>query len=442
MKRLLIAAGVLAMFVAVFLIRTWGISDHFWMLEDQRRDWEIALGPFTSLPLVGSPTHVHGYTIGPAFYWILWVIRVTVGPFFDNLPHAGGIAQAFLETAADILLMLAVWRRTRSPWPALVGFVLIASSPFDLSLSALVWNPTMGATLVKVSLAMVLFEWHRRSDWLLALTAAMAWAAVHVYTGAIFAAAATLPLLAFATDRRTLLRRTAIVVGVVALLQIPYAVYRYKNRNAPVMAAVTGGVEQILRGEAKADVVASARGYVESVGSFQTIEGWTLPAALLILGAAGLAIRYRRDPALVWILLVPQLLAIVGFALFLGALDSYYYLPLLAISVLTVAIGLLPTTRAGTITGLVTLLGVAAMVPSRIAHSHQFEMPEYKVLVAASRMLCDLHRPLRAIRVSFDLPPTANPGFPYFAMGCLSDRNSPLVATINRDGTITYNQQP
>jgi hypothetical protein len=30
------------------------------------------LGPFTDLPLVGPPTHFRGFTIGPAFYWILW----------------------------------------------------------------------------------------------------------------------------------------------------------------------------------------------------------------------------------------------------------------------------------------------------------------------------------------------------------------------------------
>jgi len=68
------------------------------MLADQIRDWSIALEPFWRLPLVGSPTHVHGYTIGPAFYWILWAIRVVIGPFFENLPHAGGIGQAALAT--------------------------------------------------------------------------------------------------------------------------------------------------------------------------------------------------------------------------------------------------------------------------------------------------------------------------------------------------------
>ena len=81
-------------FAATLAMRVDGITQHFWLLGDQIRDWAIALRPFSELPLVGPPTHVGGYTIGPAFYWILWLLRVLFGPWFDNLPHAGGIGQA------------------------------------------------------------------------------------------------------------------------------------------------------------------------------------------------------------------------------------------------------------------------------------------------------------------------------------------------------------
>ena len=96
-------------FALTLFIRVRGTTTHFWMLWDQIRDWGIALGPFTNLPLVGPPTHFRGFTIGPAFYWILWGIRVTVGPCFENLPHAGGIGQAILQSAADALLLAAVY---------------------------------------------------------------------------------------------------------------------------------------------------------------------------------------------------------------------------------------------------------------------------------------------------------------------------------------------
>lgn len=426
--------------LAAFVIRIWGIGDHFWMSEDQRRDWEVALGPLTSLPLVGSPTHVHGYTIGPAFYWILWVIRVAIGGFFDNLPHAGGIGQAFLESAADALLMVALWRRTGSIWIALAAGILWMSAPFDLALAPLVWNPTMGATLIKFTLALMLLDWHRRSLVTLAATAAIAWAAVHVYTGAVFATLAALMAMVFATDRWTFLRRTAVVLGVLVLLQVPYLLYRYQHRGEPVMAAISGGVGQIVRGEASLNLAGSARGYPVYQGSFHEVDDWRFAAILLVASGALLIWRYRRDPLFVWLLLAPQLGAIAGFSIFLGALDSYYYLSLLAIAVATVAAGLLPRTgRPALVAGAVTVLAAAALVPGRIEHSHGFEMPEYGVLVRASRTLVARNEPLRAVQASFALPPNVIPGFPYFCMGGPFDRNSPLVAIINADGSVSYN---
>ena len=103
-------------FVLTFALRIRGVSSHFLLLGDQIRDWSIALKPFAELPLIGPPTHVGGYTVGPAFYWILWSIRVGVGPFFHNLPHAGGIGQAAIQSADDAFLLVAIWRRTKSPW--------------------------------------------------------------------------------------------------------------------------------------------------------------------------------------------------------------------------------------------------------------------------------------------------------------------------------------
>src|SRR5262245_39583369 len=115
-------------FLSTLLLRIWGVSTWFWLLGDQIRDWAIALGPFSELPLVGPATHVSGYTVGPAFYWILWLIRVIVGPWFDNLPHAGGIGQAIIQSGADALLLVAIWTRTRSLLVALATMILVTTS--------------------------------------------------------------------------------------------------------------------------------------------------------------------------------------------------------------------------------------------------------------------------------------------------------------------------
>lgn len=46
------------------------------MLADQIRDWRIALGAFRDLPLVGTPSTAGGVSLGPVYYWLLWLSRV------------------------------------------------------------------------------------------------------------------------------------------------------------------------------------------------------------------------------------------------------------------------------------------------------------------------------------------------------------------------------
>ena len=85
------AAPVVAIFVNLTIARTWGISDSFWLLGDQIRDWRLALLPFSELPLTGAPSSAGGVGFGPIYYWTLWVCRVAIGPWMNNLPPAGGI---------------------------------------------------------------------------------------------------------------------------------------------------------------------------------------------------------------------------------------------------------------------------------------------------------------------------------------------------------------
>src|SRR6185503_4958138 len=260
-----------AIFVLTAIARTWHINRHFAMLGDQIRDWGIALGPFTSLPLVGPATHVGGYTIGPAFYWILWSIRLVVGPWFDNLPHGGGIGQALLYSGSDALLLMALWRRTGSPWVALTAVVLLATAPFDLALSAVIWNPVVGSILARTATALVLFEWHRRSLAHTAVTAAIAWSAVHAYTGAIFVAlgvfAALLVEEGVRRNWRGAIPRAGAIAAIVAALQLPYLIQRAASGvGQPAMGAVTGSIAGVARGRNPLRVMESGAAYVHAVG--------------------------------------------------------------------------------------------------------------------------------------------------------------------------------
>jgi hypothetical protein len=433
-------------FGATLYLRVRGISTHFWMLWDQIRDWGIALGPFSDLPLVGPPTHFRGYTIGPAFYWILWAIRVTVGPWFENLPHAGGIGQAALQSAADTLLLAAVWRRTRSVWPALLTVTLLATSAYDLCLAPLVWNPVVGSILAKTATALVLLEWHQRSPGRLAVVTAIAWGAVHAYTGAVyvalgvFAAMVIQPL--WQRDWSNAGRRAAVIAVVVALLQLPYLVHRLSSRDdTPAMGVVTGSLGQVLSGEAEPRLALSIAGYTNA---FSFIQGFPdrvpLAGALLIAAAAIVAVRCRSDPMVLALVLVPQALAIAGYALFQGGLDHYYYLSLMPAAVLTIvlAITAVPARLAPAIAA-VTLLAVLTQVPARLASSAMLhKMPGYGPLVEGSRRAARQSPTLRGIETEFTLPAPSDVMFVYRILGGASDPGSPWVARIKSNGDVEY----
>ena len=178
-RGLLPCAVPAAMFVGLTLLRTDGITSSLWLFDDQIRYWETALLPLWDQPLVGPRTHVGGYALGPAFYWVLWLIRVTLGPWVDNLPHAGAIGQVLLASAADTLLLVAVWRRTTSVWLAMATVLLLATAPYDLALSSTIWNPIMAAIAVKAATALVLLRWPERSLTHAGATATLAWTAMH-----------------------------------------------------------------------------------------------------------------------------------------------------------------------------------------------------------------------------------------------------------------------
>lgn len=436
-------------FLLIFALRIRGVSDHFILLRDQMRDWSIAMRPFVDLPLVGPPTHVGGYTIGPAFYWILWALRVVLGPFFDNLPHAGGIGQAAIQSAADAMLLVAIWRRTGSPWAALATVVLVATASFDLNLAAVVWNPTMGTALAKMATAAILLDWHRGSLFRAAAAAVVAWAAVHAYTGALFVAlgvfAAMLLDPLVRGDRRMAWRNTLVTGLTIAVLQLPYAAHQMLHGfRDGAMSAPIGSAMRVLSGGSPPEIGKSIAGYVRAVRDIQ-VAPWTMPAVgwMLLVCSIVVAARYIRDPALLSVTLLPQLAAIAAYSLFLASLDDYYYLSLMPSAVLTLVLAAtaMPSRRVAHAVGAGLLIGALALVPGRIRRERDLpRMPEYQLLVDASRKIRSLRQPMRAIETDFRLPPTGDPEYLFGLLGGRIDRSSPWIATIRADGRIDYRQ--
>jgi hypothetical protein len=443
-------AIALLVFAVALAMRINGISQHFWLLGDQIRDWAIALRPFSELPLVGPPTHVGGYTIGPAFYWILWILRVLFGPWFDNLPHAGGIGQAALQSAADAVLLVAIWRRTGSPWIALATIVIVATAAFDLSLASLVWNPPMGAALAKLAMAAVLMDWHRRSAVHAATTAAVAWSAVHTYTGAIFVVLGVFVAMLLDPlvrgDRRLGLRNAAAIAVVVLLLQVPLLVFQLTKPRDAAMGAVTGSLSRVLSGESPPEILKSLNGYAEAVQVIEFMPGRVTGLGLLLLICASLVtVGYLKDPALLSVTVLPQLAAIAGYSLFLDDLDAYYYLSLMPATVLTfvLAVTAMPSARFARAAAILTLIVALAFVPMRLRNAAtMFQMPQYRILVDASRKVRSFGQPMQQIRADFALPPTSNAEFLFEVLGGTIDRRAPWVCVIRANGDVTFNQVP
>jgi len=440
----LAAAGL---FLFAFAIRVRGIESHFWLLGDQIRDWGIALRPFHELPLVGPATHVGGYTIGPAYYWIMWAIRITVGPWFDNLPHAGGYGQAAIESGADVLLLAALARRLDSPGVAFAAMLMIVTAPFDVALSAIDWTCPIASALGKAAIALILLDWHRKGALRVAAIVALAWCAVQVYTGAVYVTAgvmAALLLEPFLRRDWMGVRRAAATLAVVVLaLQLPYLAHRMMDRSSgAAMGAVTGGIGQILTGRTRPEVAKSLAGFAGAFNYIE-VEPWhtPLPLAALAVCSVIVAVRYRRDPIVLSLTLLPQGLAIVGYALFLGTLDHYYYIPVMPVTVLTAAFAVVLPARTlpGRVVGIATVAVAAAVVPWRLEFATTMHrLPEYRVLVAASRTIVATHEPVRAIRAEFTLLPSTDPEFLYKILGGRIDPNAPRAALIETDGSVRY----
>src|SRR5262245_34765850 len=212
----------------------------------------MALGPFRELPLAG-PSSVGGTTLGPAFVWTVWAIRHLVGPFTDNLPHAGGIGIAVLQSAADVCLLIALWRKTGSGAFALAVTLLIATSPLDLALSATIWNPPEAVALIKLTTALVMLEGESRSIWWGLAATASAVLAVQAHSSAVFVAApviASFPLRDLWARRwMPVLRRARAALEVILLLEVPYLVNLIVNRPDRVAPSIVlEGVGASFRG--------------------------------------------------------------------------------------------------------------------------------------------------------------------------------------------------
>lgn len=428
-------------------IRTHGISERFWLLGDQIRDWRIAMGPVTDLPLVGAPSSAGGTMLGPIYYWILWIIRVVGGPFFDNLPHAGAIGICILQSVADVFLAVALARRFDSMMLAVAVVLWAASSPYDMALTATIWNPPVAVALAKTALAVMLLQ----REWSLGRTCAvvvLAWLAVQAHVGAVFTAAAAIGWMLvkpFALKQpRTGFAAVRAAFEIVLLLQVPYIIHHWTTPNAASSFAAADNLAYTLRHPESLRLAESARtlGYVMSFLLFAPWSFSWFGTLLAVCGTAGAWVR-RRDPSLLVASIGPLLIAVFGFAAWQGRLgEHYWYLPLIPSAAIAIALPLaLPrAVWLGQVTTATALLLAIAIQPWRWQAAWEIHrMPEYGALVRGSRQIAKQVPRARAVLAPF-LHPGSDPAFIYEVLGGELSPDAAVVAHIDIEGHVSYSQ--
>lgn len=418
------------------------MSDTFLMLRDQIRDWRFALGPLAGLPLTGTQSTAGGSSLGPIYYWLLWLIRHVVGPWTSYLPHAGAIGLSLFHTAADLFFLHAIWKRTGSVWLALGVTLLAATTSHDLAISSTIWNPTVSIAFAKITLALLLLDSPQRPAWWLAATTAAAWFAVQAHSAAIFIAA---PVLGSAVLRALTqegavkaLQRVRTIVEAILVLQLPFIYDAFTHASEAGPTRALGSAAQALANPSSFRVGPSTEALGQSLSRILFApwysNWWMLP---IVAAAAVVVVRARRDLTLLTATVLPLVCTALGFALWQGNYDEYWYLPVAPCAALMLGLAVTWWRPRGAAIALV--VAVVAVQPWRVAHAHtRYRMPEYRALSRGARDILRQTPVVRRLDTTFPPPPLSEVAFPYEAMGGRLSPDAGFDATIDADGRVRF----
>ena len=356
---------VLVIVLHTLLIRAWGISESFWMLDDQVRDWQLAIGPWRMLPLTGVPSNAGGTTLGPVYYWVLWLIAHTIGVWTDRLPHAGGIGLAIVQSMADGFFFAALWKKTRSGWLALAIALFVASQPSEMALTVAMSKPPLAMAFIKVAIAIVLLQ--GESIWWTVAGTAAAWLALQSHSTAIFFAAPV--ILSFTVSPivdgrwRTAWSRACTSMGVILLLEIPYLLALAGGEGVRPGKAIESVAEAIRR----PGTIHIGRTFneVTNAAGFLLLSPWQPGWFRFFVAGCVLvtAIRFRRDCSLLSVTVIPLLLFLLGFSVYQFPFDAYYAMAVMCPLALTIGFALTAWRPSARFVGVALAIAVLACQP-------------------------------------------------------------------------------
>ena len=432
----------LVVFVYLAILRTRNISETFGMLGDQILYWRIALRPWRDLPLGGGPSSVGGTTLGPAFMWTMWLIRHVVGPWTQNLPHAGGIGLSLIQSAADVILLVAIWKRFASLPLALAVTLAVATSPEELSISATIWNPPLALAFVKMTMALVLLgDGRNGSLWWTAGATATAVLAVQCHSSAVFFAAPVIASFTIrelsAKGRDRALKCASATAIVVLVLEAPFLVdvaLHGGNRTSPTV--VVGNVSYTVQNPGTLRPAAAFHALADASGAI-VLSPWSFAwfGTLLVACAVVTAFRTRHDITVPCVTIVPLLAAVGAFSLWQLTFERYWFLTLAPSAALTIGLALTAWRPAASLVATFLVLLVLAAQPSRFDDAKKINrLPEYGAIVRGSRDIRRRVAEVRSIETEFSLPPSTDRNVIYEILGGRVTQTAPYAATIERTG--------
>jgi hypothetical protein len=432
----------LVVFVYLTIVRTRNITETFGMLGDQILYWRIALRPWRDLPLSGGPSSVGGTTLGPAFMWTMWFIRHAVGPWTQNLPHAGGIGLSLIQSAADMVLLVAVWKRFGSLPLALAVTLAVATAPEEMSLSATIWNPPLALAFIKMTMALVLLGDRRNGSlWWAAGATVTAVLAVQCHSSAMFFAG---PVMASFTIREMLangrdraLKCASATALVVLVLEAPFLVdvaLHGGKRTSPTV--VVGNVSYTLQNPGTLRPVAAFHALADASSAIVLSPlSFAWFGTLLVACAVVTAFRTRHDVTVPCITIVPLFAAVGAFSFWQLAFERYWFLTLVPSAALTIGLALTAWRPAASLVATSLVLLIMTAQPSRFDYATKiYRLPEYGALVRGSRDIRRRVAEVRSIETEFSLPPSTDRNFIYEILGGRVTRTAPYAATIERTG--------
>jgi hypothetical protein len=213
-----------------------------------------------------------------------------------------------------------------------------------------------------------------------------------------------------------------------------------------VLGAVGVSLGRIANGTEPIDWRRSTAFYTAAVDHIEAAP-WHVPALpvwLLVCGIVA-AIRFNRDLPLLAVTVLPQVVAVAGFAFWVGGLNDYYCFSLMPAAVMSAALAICAVwpRRVTAVAGWVVMLAALATVPSRLQEAAtQGRMPQYAALVTGSLTLVHSSDRVRDITTDFPLPAESDPTFVYTSLGGQLDASAPRIAVIQQDGSVVYRPSP